>query len=333
MKVERLFDIEAYRTLWHMTSTVAADAPGKSLAEIFAALFPCGSITGAPKGRAMQIIAELESAPRGLYTGALGYVAPGGDFRFNVPIRTLTLGADGTGSFAVGSGIVADSEPLAELAECRLKARFVTELDADFQLIETLSMQPVGRVPYPLLAIHLQRLAASARYFGFKCNVYGIRDALLGHSRACTSLTPMRTRLLVSKCGDFEIRSTPLEPLGGGGVPWVVWAERRIDSRDLFRRHKTTMRTEFDAEQHDWKEVPQVFDALFCNERGELCEGARCNVFVSIDGILRTPPLSSGVLDGVMRRQVFSDRSLAVVEQVLDPQHVAQADAIYVTNA
>lgn len=333
VKVERLFEIEAYRTLWHMTSTVAADAPAKSLAEIFAALFPCGSITGAPKGRAMQIIAELESSPRGLYTGALGYVAPGGDFSFNVPIRTLTLRADGTGSFAVGSGIVADSEPQAELAECRLKTRFVTELAADFQLIETLSMQPFGRVSYPLLASHLQRLAASARYFGFKCDVNDIRAALLSHSRACTRLTPMRTRLLLNKCGDFEIRSTPLEPLGGGAMSWVVWAERRIDSRDLFRRHKTTVRTEFDAEQQAWRDVPQVFDMLFCNERGELSEGARCNVFVSIDGILRTPPLSSGVLDGVMRRQVLSDRSLAVVEQVLDPQHVAQADAIYITNA
>ena len=333
VRVERLFNVEAYRTLWQMTSTISADTPSRSLAEIFQALFPCGSVTGAPKVRAMQIVAELERAPRGLYTGALGYVAPGGDFSFNVPIRTLMLKPDGSGSMGIGSGIVADSDPQGELAECRLKANFVTSLAADFSLIETLLMVPSADDAYPLLRDHLQRLAASASYFGFKCDPNTVGAALLAHARECRLRQRARTRLLLHKDGSLEIRSTPLPGSPAAPEQRIVLAERRVDSTDIFRRHKTTVRLEFEAEMAGWQEVPEVFDALFCNERGELCEGARSNVFLAFDGVLHTPPLSAGVLDGVMRRNVLRDRSITVVERVLHPEHLRLADAIYVTNA
>lgn len=148
VQLDRLFSVEAYPTVWQMTSSISADVPNKSLEDIFRALFPCGSVTGAPKIRSMQIIHELERLNRGIYTGALGYVMPGGDFSFNVPIRTLTLSNDGTGSMGIGSGIVADSVPKAEFAECLLKAKFLAGL-------ETPPSQPRGK-----------RIMPSVEHFG-----------------------------------------------------------------------------------------------------------------------------------------------------------------------
>ena len=333
VRVERLFSLEAYRTVWQMTSTISAEAPSRSLAEIFRALFPCGSVTGAPKVRAMRIIAELEPSPRGLYTGALGYVLPGGDFSFNVPIRTLILNRDGTGSMGIGSGIVADSEPADELAECLLKAKFADSLEVDFQLIETLLMDPADSRLYPLLDDHLRRLAASARYFSFSCDPDQVRTALFAHAHAIRSRSRHRTRLLLDKGGNIDIQSTPLDRRADTSEPGVVLAERTVDSHDLFRYHKTTFRPDCAAELARLKSMPQVFDALFCNERGELCEGARSNIFLSFGGVLHTPPASAGLLDGVMRRKLLREQPVPVVERTLYPEDLLRADALYISNA
>jgi para-aminobenzoate synthetase/4-amino-4-deoxychorismate lyase len=329
--VDRLFDIEPYPTVWQMTSTVSAEAPGASLATIFRALFPCGSVTGAPKIRAMQIAAELEPGPRGVYTGTIGYLRPGGDFSFNVPIRTLTLQPDGTGSLGIGSGIVADSDPAGELAECRWKARFVTGLAAEFQLIETLLLDPAGCEPYPLLEAHLNRLAASARYFSFQCDADQVRAALLAHARGLANTGPQRTRLLLEKSGNVSITSTAIGP--ASGKVRVVLARGRIDSHDLFRQHKTTVRHEYEAELKWLATSPQIFDAIFCNERGELCEGARSNIYLSFDGVLHTPPESSGLLNGVMRRELLREQPMPIVERTLYPSDLKRADALYISNA
>jgi para-aminobenzoate synthetase/4-amino-4-deoxychorismate lyase len=331
VRVDRLFDIEPYPTVWQMTSTVSAEAPGASLATIFRALFPCGSVTGAPKIRAMQIAAELEPGPRGVYTGAIGYLRPGGDFSFNVPIRTLTLQADGTGTLGIGSGIVADSDPAGELAECRWKARFVTDLAAEFQLIETLLLDPARSKPYPLLDAHLRRLAASARYFAFLCDVDKTRAALVAHARGLAVAGPERTRLLLDKNGDVSIRSTPIPP--ASGEVRVVLARQRTDSRDLFRQHKTTVRHEYEAELQRLAALPQIFDAIFCNERGELCEGARSNIYLSFGGVLHTPPESAGLLNGVMRRELLREQPVPIVERTLYPRDLQLADALYISNA
>ncbi len=340
VRVESLFTVEAYPTVWQMTSTVSAHVPKSTttLGEIFRALFPCGSVTGAPKVRAMQIAAELEVGPRGIYTGAIGYLKPDGDFGFNVPIRTLMLAPDGSGSLGVGSGIVADSEPASELAECLLKANFATRLEAGFQLIETLLLDYADARLFPLLDAHLTRLAASAGYFSFKCDAERIRAALLDHAQrsdpgSTHEATRRRTRLLLNKSGQVEIASTPLPEVASTDQPKVILAEARIDSRDLFRYHKTTVRSEYDAELQRLQATPEIFDAIFCNERGELCEGARSNLYLSFSGILHTPPCSAGLLDGVMRQHLLREQPVPIVERTLVVDDLRRADAIFMSNA
>jgi para-aminobenzoate synthetase / 4-amino-4-deoxychorismate lyase len=178
VKVEELFGIESYPTLLQMVSTVSAQIPTLPLQTILAALFPCGSVTGAPKIRAMEIIHEFERRPRGLYTGSIGHLRPGGDFSFNVAIRTLELQENGIGVLGIGSGIVADSKPDDEYAECLAKARFLTDLPVDFQLIETMAAYPNSTAPIPLLPLHLERLRKSAQYFGFRFQAKAIRSCL-----------------------------------------------------------------------------------------------------------------------------------------------------------
>jgi para-aminobenzoate synthetase/4-amino-4-deoxychorismate lyase len=332
VRVDRLFEVEPYPTLWQMTSTIRAEAPGVSLAGLFRALFPCGSVTGAPKIRAMQIAAELESGPRGVYTGAIGYLRPGGDFRFNVPIRTLCLEADGSGSLGIGSGIVADSLPERELAECRLKSRFVTGIDAGFQLIETLLLEPTNAVPYALLDEHLARLSASAAYFGFACDLDWLRSALLAHGREFTAIpAPRMARLLLEKSGHFSIESAAL-PVTTADLKLVL-AAGKVESTDIFRRHKTTVRHQYDTELKRVTANETAFDAIFCNERGELCEGARSNIYLEIDGVLHTPPETAGLLNGVMRRHLIRRQSPRIVERTLYPSDLHRAKAIYVSNA
>ncbi len=321
--VERLCAVETYPTVFQMVSDVAADVPGAEFADIFRALFPCGSITGAPKIRAMQIIRELELAPRGLYTGALGWLAPDGDFRLNVAIRTLIL-QEGRGRLGIGAGIVADSDPTRELAECRSKARFLTGLQPGFQLIESLRLEAGN---YPLLEMHLERLKASAASLGFALDVDRVRHELLEHAQGQPAGSH-KTRLLLYADASLSLDSSPLGAPPAGPVG-VVLAAEPLDSRDPLLRHKTTARGLYDAELA--RLAPGVFDALFLNERGELCEGARSNLFVQRNGRLYTPPLASGLLGGVMRNKLLMEGRAE--ERVLYLQDLEQAQGIYISNA
>lgn len=308
--VDRLFDIEDYPTVWQMVSEVsAAVAPDISFGEILRALFPCGSITGAPKIRAMQIAADLESMPRGLYTGALGWLAPNGDFRLNVAIRTLLLQAGGTGSLGIGSGIVADSEVDAEWVECHLKARFLRDDDPGLLLIETLRRD---EGVYPRLPRHLARLSASADWLGFAFDESQVLAAL---ARQPTNGL-WRVRLTLAKDGTCQVASFPLteEPQG---VRHAVLAETPIDSAYPLRRHKTTDRVLYDEALKAIAGEPAVFDQVFLNERGEVAEGGRSNVFVERGGILLTPPVGSGALPGVLRAELLAEGRAR--EQVLWP--------------
>jgi len=296
--VDRLFDIEDYPTVWQMVSEVSARVPGVGLGDILRALFPCGSITGAPKIRAMQIVAELEAAPRGLYTGALGWIAPSGDFRLNVAIRTLELAPDHTGKLGIGSGIVADSLAMAEWCECQLKAGFLGNCDPGLKLIETLRREDGV---YPRLNGHLQRLRRSAAWLGFPLDEAGLRRALDGPSASGV----WRVRLTLDKAGDIEVQAFALaaEP----EIARYAWlAGTPVDSDDPLRRHKTTARALYDAVLRDLPADASVFDVVFLNERGEVAEGARSNVFVERDGVLLTPPLSSGALPGVLRAELLA---------------------------
>lgn len=327
VRVERLFEAEAYPSLWQLTSTVTAAPVSASLEAVFRALFPCGSVTGAPKIRAMEIIHTLENQCRGLYCGALGWVAPTGDFRFNVPIRTLAVDARGRARLGVGSGIVFDSSPELEWHECLLKGSFLTDLVPALKLIETLRREPDPAAPYPLLAGHLERLAASARWFGFEWDP-GIVLAALHRIPPDPEDRPQRVRLTLDAGGHVEIGHEPLAPLPPGQT--VVHSAQRVARHDPLLRHKTTARHRYDAELARVTALGH-FDALFCNEDGELCEGARSNLFLRIEGELFTPAAECGLLDGVLRRSLLARGK--VREAVLTPPDLVRAEAIYLGNA
>ena len=352
VRVERLFDVEAYPTVWQMTSTITAQAPGVPLEALFRALFPCGSVTGAPKLKAMQVIAREERSPRGTYCGALGYLLPGGDCAFNVPIRTLVLDAGhdadadadgqaattrparrfGRGIYGVGSGIVADSVPEAELAECRLKTAFLSRIDPGFGLIESMRLDPDDAALFPLLDAHLDRLAGSAAHFGFRFDRDAVRTAALAHGAAHAHRGRCKTRLVLDHGGGVVLES---EPVGGapGADATVLLSDVVLDSRDPLRRHKTTARDDYDAGLRAALQRPGGFDVLFANENGLVVEGGRSNLFARIDGVWRTPPLADGVLPGVMRARLLVDRSLGAVEQSIPVADLARADALLASNA
>lgn len=341
--VPALFEVHRYASVLQMTSTITAQLRSDAtLADIFDALYPCGSITGAPKRRTMEIIRELEPDARGIYTGAIGWFDPHqdgdgnkvGDFCMSVPIRTLTLqapGADGVrqGEMGVGAGIVFDSDASEEYAECKLKARFLTGLQNEFEIFETMHATPGGGVRHR--ARHLQRLAASAEYFGFPWDVKAA-DAYL--DTVCAMLEPQhaayRLRLALSANGAFSVQHAPLTPLTE--PVRVLLAADNTSSNDLFLRHKTSIRQRYDAAWRD-AEAQGAFDTLFFNERGELTEGGRSNVFIRLDGQWLTPPLSAGVLPGVMRSVLLDDPDWQAREAVITRAMLERADEIILCNA
>ncbi|GGY90191.1 aminodeoxychorismate synthase component I [Pseudoduganella plicata] len=337
VQVPALFDVNRYASVLQMTSTVQATLrPDATLADIFSALYPCGSITGAPKRRTMEIIAELEPAPRGLYTGAIGWFDPApagasfGDFCLNVPIRTLSLQppVNGVrrGEMGVGAGIVYDSMAADEYDECGLKARFLTGLSNDFELFET--MYATREEGARHVERHLARLAGSARYFGFAWDEAAARAYVAIACEALPPATPHRLRLVTNRAGAFAVQTGALTPLTE--PVRVLLASGRTTSDDLFLRHKSTLRAGYDAA---WRaaEAQGAFDQLFCNERGEITEGGRSNVFVRLDGQWLTPPLSGGLLPGVMRAVVID--GWGAREAVITPAMLAAAEEIVVCNA
>ena len=332
VRVEELFAVERHPTLWQMTSTVTAELrEDAGYQEIYRALFPCGSITGAPKVRAMQLLAGLEEQPRGAYTGAIGYFSPQRTV-FNVAIRTLELDGN-TGIMGVGSGIVIDSDAKEEYDECVLKAEFLTgsarQLSEPLQLIETMLWED----GYPLLELHLDRLMDSAEYFGFECERESVKTALMDYARVFEVGTPRRVRLLVDREGCRDIGDEALAKNSGQDVKpvRVCISGQRTDEKDPMLYHKTTHRHLY-AEA--FKEaVNQGFDdVLFLNQRGEVTEGAISNVFMEMDGRWLTPPVECGLLAGVYRRHLLE--TLAHVEErVLSAEDLRRADAVYVSNA
>lgn len=324
-----LFDVQRYPTLLQMVSTVRAKAAGDvPLGRLMAALFPCGSVTGAPKIRAMEIIAELEQRPRGVYTGAVGWVAPDGDCCFSVPIRTMTIDKGGTGRFPVGSGIVADSDAAAEYDECLLKARFLTTpAPPDFRLIETMRFEP-GR-GILRRALHLARMRSSADYFDFAFERAAVDRRLAEATEPLSQAS--RIRMLLSRSGATHIEAAPLQEMAGPAR--IRLADAPMDSGNVFLFHKTTNRDFYEAPLAEARAKHSCFDVLFTNERGELTEGAVSNIFIERDGILLTPPVASGLLAGVLRQSLFDDPEVEIREAVLFPEDLDAADAIYLGNS
>ena len=344
VSVGSLFDVEVYETLLQMTSTITAKTTVDFLARIslsnfFKALFPCGSVTGAPKIRTMQIINELEKGRRGVYTGAIGYLAPTGEAMFNVPIRTVILHGD-YGEMGIGSGIVYDSDPEQEWQECLLKGSFLTRPASEFQLIETLLHHPDRG--YYLLEEHLQRLQASASYLLFCCNPGQIKENLLAESRKFQG-NCMRVRLVLTKDGTVAITSArcdepahfrlPERP--GEGItelPWISFSATRTDAQSSWLYHKTTKRDLYDREFAFAREK-SLFDICFCNRDGEVTEGCITNIILSKDGSYLTPPVRCGLLPGVMRDNLLRDRERPLAERVITLEDVRTAEALFLCNS
>jgi para-aminobenzoate synthetase/4-amino-4-deoxychorismate lyase len=304
--VDDLFSVERYETLLQMTSTISATLrPRTSFYDIFRAMFPCGSITGAPKIRTMQIIRELEAHPRGIYTGAIGFIAPNRSATFSVAIRTLVL-QNQQAHMGVGGGIVADSIPEDEHRECLLKASFLTRPHQPFELIETLLFDQ----HYIRLPLHLDRLQASAAYFDFRCDRTAVAAQLQQFAASLDPTQRHRVRLLLAPAGTLTLTSQPLAP--DSPTVTVMLSSHRTHSTDRYLRHKTTHRDLYDQQLASAR-ADGFDEVIFLNERGELTEGAISNLFLeSADpeqvGHLLTPPLTSGVLPGVLRRHLLETR-------------------------
>jgi para-aminobenzoate synthetase/4-amino-4-deoxychorismate lyase len=324
VRAEDLFRVEPYPTVWQMTSTVRATLrPGVGLAQALAALFPCGSVTGAPKVRTMEIIRDLEAGPRQAYCGAVGYVAPGGDCMFNVPIRTVVLDrAAGRARFWVGGGVTFDSTARGEYAECLDKMRFLSAPSREFRLLETLLWE---RGRFPFLAGHLDRLAGSARYFGFTLDLDAAQGALAA-ALAGRSPGRLRVRLLLARDGTAEIQVLALDPRPR--PLRVGLMEQAVDSRQARLFHKTDDRGLYRAAL---AARPDCDDVLLANERGELTESCLANLVLDLDGRLLTPALDCGLLPGVFRQRLL-DRGLAA-EAVLLPADLRRARRFWLVNA
>ncbi|MEA2081752.1 MAG: aminodeoxychorismate synthase component I [Elusimicrobiota bacterium] len=320
--VKKLFEVEKYGTLFQMTSTVNAGIRGGvSFYDIIRNIFPSGSVTGAPKIRSMEILRELETEKRNVYTGAVGFLAPGGKAVFNVPIRTVLL-RGGSGEMGVGSGVVYDSKPLEEYAECVLKADFLTKERKNFCLIESLLFD--GKLKN--LSAHLDRMRRSAAYFGFYFNDKKIRGVLSG--KICKLPHGRRKiRVLLSENGNVSVTA------GRAFAPRalkLLFCGRKVDSSNRFLYHKTTERALFDTELAAARKKG-FFDLVFVNEKGLVTEGAVTNVYVEKKGCIYTPPASCGLLKGTIRQKLLADGKAR--EKNLCPGDLKNADAVYVSNA
>ncbi len=330
VEVTDLFTVETYRSVHQMTSGISAELRSDmGLKDMLRALFPCGSVTGAPKVRAMEIIHELEPAPRGVYTGAIGHITPSGDAQFNVAIRTVVLDADG-GEMGIGSGIVADSKADSEFEECLLKAQFLTRPDAPFALIETIRYE--RGTGFHLLERHLARLQTSAAYFGYP---FAREDVLQALDREAALVeTPVAMlRFLLAEDGTITVTSTAIQLPTKNTVWRFVISDQRLDEKDPFFYHKTTRRQFYDREMERQKALTGCDEVVFLNKKGELTEGTRTNLFVELDGRLFTPALTCGLLPGTLREELLDLPRAAASEAVLSPQDLLGAERIYLGNS
>ena len=319
VRVSSLFDVERFETVWQMTSTVESTLnEGTSLVDLMTALFPCGSVTGAPKIRTMQIIRELERFPRGAYTGAIGFLKPGGDCIFNVAIRTVVIDTEtNVAKFGVGGGVTIDSTAEREYEECLVKSRFLHAPAGEFQLFESMLLED-GE--YFLLERHLERLRDSAAYFGFRFSEEEVRSALgrVGGSR-------FKVRLTLWKDCRIEIDVSAIEPFE---TRRVALATEAVDSSDRFLFHKTTNRDFYTAQL---AARPDCDDIIFWNEKGEVTESTIANIVVALDGQLFTPPIASGLLAGTFRDQLLADGKIK--ERLIRVEELKSAEEIFLINS
>jgi para-aminobenzoate synthetase/4-amino-4-deoxychorismate lyase len=329
VSVTDLFTVETFKTLHQMTSGVRAELKsGIGLVDILKAIFPPGSITGAPKIRAMELIRELETEARGVYCGAIGRFSPDGTTLFNVAIRTTVIDRSGAGEMGIGSGIVADSDGVKEYAECLLKMKFLTDPVRRFELIETMLYEPGSGIW--LRGYHLARLAASAAYFGFVFDARKVRDEI-DRAIAANPDERRRIRLLLDEDGGVSVTATSQPATTPDSIMRYVISDSRLNSADLFLYHKTTRRELYDREWKHYSDTLGADEVIYLNENGELAEGSRTTIFLERDGKLLTPRLAAGVLPGTLRAALIDEGR--AVEARLTIQDINGPGEIYLGNS
>jgi para-aminobenzoate synthetase/4-amino-4-deoxychorismate lyase len=323
VSVQDIFAIETYPTVHQMVSTVHARLkPRVSIDALLRALFPCGSVTGTPKIRAMEIIRNLEPDARGVYCGAIGYFAPDGRAAFSVAIRTLTI-SSGQGKLGIGGAVVHDSSAKSEYGECLLKALYFETARRPLELIETLRFSP--RTGLIRRDIHLRRMERSAAAFSIPFD----RDSALRAMKAAvsTALDDQRVRLVLSENGSFVCTAASLPAASPAAWRYAI-SPKVIHSGDVLLRHKTNWR---EAYEEDLANLQNCDEVLFVNEHGHLTEGSRTNLFVRGAGRLITPPLDDGVLDGCLRRALIDEG--VCEESIIRPHDLEAADEVLLGNS
>jgi para-aminobenzoate synthetase/4-amino-4-deoxychorismate lyase len=325
VQVPQLFEIERYPTVLQMTSTVTAQT-NASFTQIMSALFPCASITGAPKVSTMKFIAELETTPRGVYTGAIGYLTPERVAQFNVAIRTVTIDrATGQAEYGVGGGIVWDSDAADEYRECEIKTRVLTSSPIEFELLEALLWSPDDG--YFLFERHMARLTDSAEYFGFPFDRMALIDRLEEMRRSLPAVDH-KVRVTLNRSGVLSFAATTLSDIPRPPVQRVALARKPIDSTDIFLYHKTSRRAVYDRA---CAEQPDCDDVILWNERGEITESCRANVVIDLAGELITPSVESGLLGGAFRGELLERGQIA--ERVIPIEMLHAARRLWLINS
>lgn len=322
VQTTQTYALERYATLWQMTSTIQSRV-SCGVVDVFRALFPCASITGAPKVKTMEIIHALEQQPRSVYTGSVGYMTPQGDAAFNVAIRTaLIQQANSALTYGVGSGIVWDSEPILEYAETQIKASLLTTPEPSFSVLESLLWTPSDACA--LQEMHMARMAQSAAYF----------DIHFDHKKAQRLIAevsgdvPLKVRLLLHKNGQLEVESAPLRSRSSASVLQVKLAQEPVNSADRFLYHKTTYRQVYAAAEAERVDCDEV---ILWNRKGEVTEGTIFNVAIEHEGRWITPPISCGLLGGVGRQLALQEGRLQ--EAVITRELFLKAERIKLINS
>ncbi len=329
VEVTDLFTVETYPTLHQMTSGVKATLQDNlSLKDVLAGIFSPGSVTGAPKIRAMELIRGYETEARGVYCGAIGHIAPDKQALFNVAIRTPVVFRDGKGEMGIGSGVVYDSVGAKEYAECLLKMKFLTDPPKQLELIET--MLHTKEDGFWLLDRHLQRLERSAQYFNFPYTQSKVEDALNKAVKEAPSAR-LRVRLLLNEFGSVTVTTTPIEAADKDAVIDYVISDTRLDAADALLYHKTTRRELYDREWQLYHQRDGADEVIYLNEDGALCEGSRSSIFIEKDGQLLTPSLENGLLPGTLRAELLASGKAKEAHLTLDD--LKTAEVVYLGNS
>ncbi|MFM7405125.1 MAG: aminodeoxychorismate synthase component I [Cuspidothrix sp.] len=325
VKVPKLFNVEKYPTVWQMTSTVTAKTTD-SITNIIKALFPCASITGAPKTRTMEIIQELENTPRHIYTGCIGFISPQRQAQFNVAIRTVLIDKQNSqAQYGVGGGIVWDSVSSDEYQECQVKAQVLTLNRPDFSLLETMLWQPNNG--YFVLDYHLQRLQSSAIYFDFNLDINQLKIQLDELTKSFLN-QDYKIRLLLDSDGEIRYQTMLLSPIDNEKSIKLGLSKTPVDSTNIFLYHKTTNRQIYELAKTTF---PNCEDVVLWNERGEITETCIGNIVIEFNGELLTPPVSCGLLAGTFRGDLIAKGKIR--EEIMTVEKLKNCDCIYIINS